>query len=79
MPASAQPYAPTLSASGSSPGSPYDYAAAIDPTLDGGDASQMQIPAASFDSSSEFKPNLDKTGPYSLNASDQQNNKGESS
>lgn len=76
---STQPYASTLSASGSSPSSTFDYAAAIDPALDGGGVSQMQIPAPPFDTSPEFKPNLDNTSPYPPNALDQQNNKGEPS
>lgn len=81
MPVSAQPYAPTLSASGSSPGSssePFDYSTAIDPALDGGGNAQMAIPAAPFDGASDFKPGLENASSFPPSASDQQNHKGES-
>lgn len=81
MPVSTQPYAPTLSASGSSPASSsehFDYSTAIDPALDGGGAAPMQIPAAPFDGASEFKQGLENASPYPPSASDQQNHKGES-
>ena len=80
MPVSAQPYAPTLSASGSSPGSssePFDYSTAIDPALDGGGAAPMQVPAP-FDGATNFKPGLETANPYSPSASDPQNHKGKS-
>ena len=78
---SAQPYAPTHSASGSSPASstePFDYSTAIDPALDGGGAAPMQIPAASFDGASDFKQSLENASSYPPGASDQQSHKGES-
>lgn len=79
MPASSQPYAPTLSTGASSPASstePFDYTAAIDPALDGGGTSQMQIPTPSFDAVGDYKQVLDNTGSYPPTGSDQQNHKG---
>lgn len=79
MPASAQPYAPTLSTGASSPASstePFDYAAAIDPALDGGGTSQIQIPAPSLDGVGDFKQAIDPSNPYPPNSSEQQNHKG---
>lgn len=79
MPASSQPYAPTLSTGASSPASSaehFDYTAAIDPALDGGGASQLHIPTSSFDAVGDYKQALENTSPYPTSGSDRQNHKG---
>lgn len=79
MPVSSQPYAPTLSTGASSPASssePFDYSTAIDPALDGGGTSHVQIPDATYDGSGDYKHPVDNIIPYPLNASDPHNHKG---
>ena len=78
--AAAQPYAPTLSTSASSPASsaePFDYGTAIDPALEGAMTAQVPIPASSFDSGGDYKHGLENVNAFPLSAPPQQNHKGD--
>ena len=77
VPASSQAYAPILSTGPSSPASssePFDYAAAIDPALDGSGDTQAQLPHTSYDSTAELKERSENANSYSP---DLQNHNGE--